>query len=58
MWQAFVGWLVGLVDWIKSLFGSEDPVSSETEMDADFSFTGAIPDAPDSRDQIFQAEEK
>lgn len=43
MWQAFVNWLT-------SLFGSEDPTPFE---DVEYSFTGVIKDDPDSRDQIF-----
>lgn len=42
MWQKFI-------DWLKSLFGSEDPTSFEDE---EF-FAGALVDEPDARDQVF-----
>jgi hypothetical protein len=50
MWQKFV-------DWLKSLFGSEDSVSF-LEEEQKFSFTGVIKDDADSRDQVFQPEVK
>lgn len=48
MWKAFIAWL-------KGLFGS---TAQETEVQV--SFSGALPDSVDERDQIFnhQLEEK